>query len=231
MPDWQVVRWSTKNFDINSVTLVKQAYEAKKWAFAADYIRIYALYHRGGVYLDSDVMLYGSLEPLLTADFVSAVEYHPSYEELQQNKKLRLIDKEGKHIGAGMKVYGIGVQAALLASVEHHPLLSDILGFYEQTSLEEILTNRFTAPTVIAYHCEKYGFVYKDIEQKLNASIMLYPTKVIGNYDQKGKESIAIHHCAGSWTKKTLKNRIAKRLNKYPIYKALIFSLKSIFRR
>lgn len=176
-------------------------------------------------------MLYGSLEPLLKADFVSAVEYHPSYEELQQNKKLRQIDKEGKHIGKGMKVYGIGVQAALLASVAHHPLLSDILNFYKQTSLEEILTNRLTAPTVIAYHCEKFGFVYKDIEQSLSSSIMLYPTSIIGNYDQKGENSIAIHQCAGSWTKKTLKSRIAKRLNKYPIYKFFIFSLKSVFKR
>lgn len=48
MPDWQIVRWSTKNFDIDSVPLVKQAYEAKKWAFAADYIRIYALNKMGG---------------------------------------------------------------------------------------------------------------------------------------------------------------------------------------
>lgn len=176
-------------------------------------------------------MLYGSLEPLLKADFVSAVEYHPSYDELLQNKKIHLTDKEGKHVGKGMKVYGIGVQAAILASIERHPLLWDILSFYEQTSLEEILTNRLTAPTVIAYHCEKYGFVYKDVEQRLDSSIMLYPTRIIGNYDQKGKNSIAIHLCAGSWTKKTLKSRVAKRLNKYSIYKALIFSLKSVFRR
>lgn len=231
MPNWQIVRWSTKNFDIDSVPVVKQAYDAKKWAFAADYIRIYALNKMGGVYLDSDVMLYGSLEPLLKADFVSAVEYHPSYDELLQNKKIHLTDKEGKHVGKGMKVYGIGVQAAILASTERHPLLLDILSFYEQTSLEEILTNRLTAPTVIAYHCEKYGFVYKDVEQRLDSSIMLYPTRIIGNYDQKGKNSIAIHQCAGSWTKKTLKSRVAKRLNKYSIYKALIFSLKSVFRR
>lgn len=176
-------------------------------------------------------MLYGSLEPLLKADFVSAVENHPSYEEIQLNKKLRTTDKEGHRIGEGMKVYGTGVQAALLASVAHHPLLADILNFYEHTSLDEILTNRLTAPTVIAYHCEKYGFVYKDMEQKLASGILLHPTSVIGNYDQKGKDSVAIHQCAGSWTKKTLKGRIAKQLNKYQIYKDLIFTLKSKFRR
>lgn len=50
--DYQIKRWSTENFDINAVQLVKEAYEAKKYAFAADYIRVYALFHEGGIYLD-----------------------------------------------------------------------------------------------------------------------------------------------------------------------------------
>lgn len=231
MPDWHIIRWSTKNFDIHSVPLVEQAYNAKKYAFAADYIRIYALNKMGGIYLDSDVMLYGSIEPLLTADFISAVEYHPSYEELSRNKELRIIGQDGKRIGKGMKVYGIGIQAALLASIPHHPLLNKILNFYEHITLTEILTKRLTAPTIIAFHCEFYGFIYKDIEQTLNASIKLYPTKIIGNYDQKCKNSIAIHQCAGSWTNKTIKSRITKFLNAYPAYKKIIFLLKSIFKR
>ena len=231
MPDWQIIRWSTENFDIHSVPFVEQAYNAKKWAFAADYIRIFALNNRGGVYLDSDVMLYGSLEPLLTADFVSAIEYHPSFEEVKLNKELNTLDKSHKRIGKGMKVYGVGIQAALIASIPNHPLLQDILNFYEHTSLEEILSNRLTAPTVIAYHCERFGFRYTDEEQNLSASIRLYSTKIIGNYDQKCKTSVAIHQCAGSWTNKTLKNRITKRLSTYSIYKKMVFMFKSMFRR
>ena len=86
-------------------------------------------------------MLYGSLEPLLTADFVSAIEYHPSFEEVKLNKELNTLDKSHKRIGKGMKVYGVGIQAALIASIPNHPLLQDILNFYEHTSLEEILSN------------------------------------------------------------------------------------------
>ena len=44
---------------------VKQAFEAKKYAFAADYIRFYALYNYGGIYLDSDVEVLRSFDPLL----------------------------------------------------------------------------------------------------------------------------------------------------------------------
>lgn len=46
-PDYEIIRWSTKNFDVDSVPYVKEAYEARKWAFAADYIRMYALYTEG----------------------------------------------------------------------------------------------------------------------------------------------------------------------------------------
>lgn len=55
LPDYEIMLWDTNRFDLNSSIWVKQAYEKKKYAFAADYIRFYALYHYGGVYLDSDV--------------------------------------------------------------------------------------------------------------------------------------------------------------------------------
>ena len=66
LPDYEVVLWDTERFDLESVPWVKQAFEAKKYAFAADYIRFYALYNYGGIYLDSDVevcLLYTSPSP------------------------------------------------------------------------------------------------------------------------------------------------------------------------
>ena len=54
-----------RSFDLDSAVWCKQAFEAKKYAFAADYIRLYALYYKGGVYLDSDVVVYKSFNDLL----------------------------------------------------------------------------------------------------------------------------------------------------------------------
>lgn len=54
-----------KTFDLNSVAWTKQAFENRKYAFAADYIRLYALYTYGGIYLDSDVIVYKSFDNLL----------------------------------------------------------------------------------------------------------------------------------------------------------------------
>ena len=66
MPDWAYMEWSEDNFAIASAPLyVRQAYEARKYAFVSDYVRLWALEQYGGVYLDVDFEVYKSFEPLL----------------------------------------------------------------------------------------------------------------------------------------------------------------------
>ena len=52
LPDYEIMLWDLKRFDIAQVPWVEQAFRVKKYAFAADYIRLYALYNYGGIYLD-----------------------------------------------------------------------------------------------------------------------------------------------------------------------------------
>ena len=65
LPDYEFWLWDFNRFDINSSIWVKEAFEAKKYAFAADYIRCYALYNYGGIYLDMDVEVLKSFNDLL----------------------------------------------------------------------------------------------------------------------------------------------------------------------
>ena len=53
-------------FDKSSSRWVSEAFDNKKYAFAADYIRLYALYHYGGIYLDMDVEVLKSFNPFLS---------------------------------------------------------------------------------------------------------------------------------------------------------------------
>lgn len=63
------------NFDITSVRWVKEAFEAKKYAFAADYIRFWSLYNYGGIYLDSDVEVLKSFDEQLQNKSFIGFEY------------------------------------------------------------------------------------------------------------------------------------------------------------
>ena len=74
LPDYEVMLWDTNRFDLKSSLWVKQAFENKKYAFAADYIRFYALYHFGGIYLDSDVEILKSFDDLLDLPYFVGAE-------------------------------------------------------------------------------------------------------------------------------------------------------------
>lgn len=74
LPDYKVMLWDTNRFDLNSSVWVRQAFEKKKYAFAADYIRFFALYHFGGIYLDSDVEVLRSFDDLLDLPYFIGAE-------------------------------------------------------------------------------------------------------------------------------------------------------------
>ena len=65
LPDYEFMKWDFNRFDKQSSKWVAQAFDNKKYAFAADYIRLYALYNYGGIYLDMDVEVLKSYNPFL----------------------------------------------------------------------------------------------------------------------------------------------------------------------
>lgn len=65
MPDWEYKLWNEESFDVNSIPYTKEAYQARKFAFVTDYVRLWALYNEGGVYMDTDVEILKPLDDLL----------------------------------------------------------------------------------------------------------------------------------------------------------------------
>ncbi|SDE87568.1 glycosyltransferase family 32 protein [Epilithonimonas hungarica] len=74
LPDYEIRLWDTQSFDLESSPWVKEAFQQKKYAFAADYIRLYALYNEGGIYLDSDVEVVKSFDDLLKLPYFACTE-------------------------------------------------------------------------------------------------------------------------------------------------------------
>lgn len=65
LPDYQFICWSTDNFNVDIIPYTSEAFREKKWAFVSDYIRLYALYNYGGIYLDSDIEVLKKFDDLL----------------------------------------------------------------------------------------------------------------------------------------------------------------------
>lgn len=53
--EYEIIEWNEESFDINFNDYVRQAYNSGKFAFVSDYVRVFALYNYGGIYLDTDV--------------------------------------------------------------------------------------------------------------------------------------------------------------------------------
>ena len=65
LPEYVFVEWNEDSFDLDSHVYTKTAYSAGKYAFVSDFVRAYALHSDGGVYLDTDVEIKGSLNNFL----------------------------------------------------------------------------------------------------------------------------------------------------------------------
>lgn len=204
MPDYEIKLWNTENFNVSSVQYVKEAFDNRKWAFAADYIRLYALYTEGGFYLDSDVEVLKPFDDFLNYSFVSSMEYHPY--QIEQQCSYKLIDSAGRRI-SDEYVAGIQIQAAVMGAEKGCQYVGEILEWYRDKHFvkeDGSLSVDVIAPQIYARVAEGRGFIYKDIEQDLAGNVKIFASEIFaGNKREATSNSYAIHFCENSWAPKT----------------------------
>lgn len=193
LPDYEIILWNEKNFDININQYVKEAYLSQKFAFVTDYVRLYALYNYGGIYMDTDVEVLKPLDKFLE---------HRAFTGCESEK---------------MCVTGI------IASEQNHPWIEVLLNYYKEKNFILPNGKLDTIPNtevITKLTIEKYGWIPKNELQILNDGLYIYPFNVFcaKNY-QTGKvtitdETYTIHHFSGSWVPKSnkIKSKIIKIL-------------------
>lgn len=65
MPDYEIRLWTARDARAIHCQYVDEALDARKWAFAADAVRWYAVWSEGGVYMDSDILLFSRFDHYL----------------------------------------------------------------------------------------------------------------------------------------------------------------------
>lgn len=73
-PDYEIKEWNEDNFDLDMYPYAREAYDNRKFAFVTDVVRLYALYHEGGVYMDTDVEVLKPLDRFLVHHAFSGFE-------------------------------------------------------------------------------------------------------------------------------------------------------------
>lgn len=184
LSDYEIIEWNENNFDVNSNKFVKQAYEQGKWAYVSDYIRAYAIYNYGGIYLDTDVLVLDNFDNFLG------------------NRAF---------VGFENKYYPF---TAVFGAEQKHPFVKDMLDYYDGIDFEfdkEDQMAKVNTKIVSDILINKYKCKVNNDYQVLDTDIGVYPDKILCN---PSKESTAIHVFTGTWMEgeKGTKTNFAKFL-------------------
>lgn len=176
-PDYIFMLWNEENFDVNNCSYTKQAASVAKWSFVTDYVRLFALYQYGGVYLDTDVEMIRRMDDLLCYDAFVGFENHSFV-------------NNGSCLGA----------------TKHHPYLKELMTEYENTSfiLEDGSFNLQESPRFMTELLVRHGMVANGKRQSLSL-FEVFPSESFSPYDYKtGRIRITsntylIHHYHDTW--------------------------------
>ena len=219
MPEYEIHEWNDD--DLKKIPLnkfVKEAYECKQWAFVSDYIRLFILYTEGGIYLDTDVVVFKSLNDMLKNNFFSAIEYIPEW-IIKGNVYNEFINDDGtlKNGKAGKHVPGMGFLAPIMGASAKNNLIKAFMDYYENRSFINDDGSYYNKPNThtlepIAYN---FGFRYRNVVQICTDGITFYPNTIFGNNIGHYNESqYAIHFCTLSWKQETIMLKL-KNIYKY----------------
>lgn len=175
-PDYEIKEWNEDNFDVNCCDYVREAYEARKWAFVSDYARLYALVKYGGIYMDTDVELIKPLDSFLSYEAFSGFE------------------------SSGQILTGI------MAAEQNQNLFLELLHEYDGIHFKKDDESLDLTTNVqrITNTCLKYGLVLNDKKQTVKG-FTFFPMEYFCPKDAVTREldltknSVAIHHFDGSW--------------------------------
>lgn len=190
-PDYEIKEWNENSFDIESNIFLKEALENKKYAFASDFLRLYALYTEGGIYMDTDVEIVKPLDKFLIHNAFSGFEN------------------------------SVWLPTAIMGAEKNHPWIKLLLDYYNDRHFivngkMDLTTN---VQIICALTRIFYDVKINDTYQELKDGLVFYPhdwfcpKNYVTEEIESTKNTHTIHHFAGSWT--TKKNKTADNFVKF----------------
>ena len=184
-PDYKLMFWNEKTFDIGLYDFTKQAYEKKYYAFVSDFVRANVLCEYGGIYLDTDVEILSDIRPLLIGN--NAV------------------------LGFENKTF---VGTALMAFEANHKILKDFNDHYNNISFVDPSgrVNITANPAILANVLKNHGIILNGLEQNVQGvqvfnRNLFFPKQLSNNKFRTTEETLAIHYFQASWLTERQKRR------------------------
>lgn len=173
---------------------VKEAISKRKWAFAADYTRLYAIYKYGGIWFDTDVELFKSLDDVLDCEMFIGKESWPD-----ENREVYLTSH-------------------CMGAIPAHPFIKECLDYYKDRhfilknedgseSFDETTISFMQSEKALKYGLDRNEF-HKDRPQILSNGVKVYPSYCFCRPMYTSMKKVyCIHRCAGGWRNKDIDGR------------------------
>ncbi len=187
---WKIIEWNEsclKQFELPKV--VRAALSNKKYAFAADWLRLKVLYLFGGVYLDTDVEVFKGFDSLLT---------------------------EGTDMFLGY-IFDASLGTAVIGTKPKNQVIGELLKQYESAEYKYdsekkefkikfefmpdmyMVNNNDMFTAYFLTHVNGFKLNGKKCCCGDNRGIHIYPKEYFEGYSICFKNNYSIHHCFGSW--------------------------------
>lgn len=178
LPDYEIREWNEDNYDLDKYKYVRQAYNNKKYAYVTDVVRLDVLYDYGGIYMDTDVEVLKSLDPLLQYQGFSGFESETS------------------------------IPTGTMGAERNNGWIKEQLEYYKdkEFDIERVVKKHITNVDIITkISIEKHGLIPNGMTQELKYGMMMFPKDFLcAKSPSTGKVTITnntytVHHFSGSW--------------------------------
>lgn len=175
---YEIIEWNEDNFDITSNKFVKEAYHLGKFAFVSDYVRVYALYNYGGIYLDTDVEVYKEFS-----------------EDILSNKSFWGFEEKNF------------IATSTIGACKGNTLIKQFLDSYNEKSFLKAdgSMDTLTNVAIVSEIMKNLGIKLDGNYQKLEGIATVYPQEYFSPYDyincysKDTEKTYTIHHYYKSW--------------------------------
>ena len=202
LPDYEIIKWSEENVNLEECPFIKGAYENKKWAFVSDYIRTKALKEMGGIYFDTDMEIIKDINHLLECNTFLGVE------------------------DTGYVAVGVWYEKEKNAYLPTK--LLEVYKSMDKFDAEKM--SEISIPKLISKELETYGLEHASTEvQNLKNGIHIYPRDYFYPYSYNRDDNIftdntcMIHYYDASWIplKERIENAMVRKIGKHKTFKIL----------
>lgn len=206
LPDYEIKEWNESNYDITKCKYMADAYKEKKWAFVSDFCRLDVVYQYGGIYLDTDVEVLRSFDPLLTEELFCGFESR----DTKQQRKWKMDLEESVSFGLGF------------GARKKHPILKEMIDLYYTLDFynKDGSLNLLSCPVYQTEILVKHGLIQNGKTQRFDGGIAYSPEYFCPQSNLTYRmlfltsNTYSIHHFSNSWTNRPMKQRVRKFFSK-----------------